>query len=184
MDVAERLKDRGNPQAQRADPALAAAELGKLLGPQFGRTEPVLQGIGIGNDVWLDRALDPATARRVLAAALQRYRAHPQVEAAYSRAEIMEVALPSGAPDKWSVIQRVRASYDPARSGDLYVVLKQFVSPIARPAAGYTATHGSVWDYDRRVPMIFWRRGAAPAVRMEASVDGRCLNGVPGVRCR
>jgi predicted AlkP superfamily pyrophosphatase or phosphodiesterase len=205
MDVAERLKDRGNAQAQRADPALAAAELGKLLAPQFGRTGPVLLGVGIGNDVWLDRALDPATARRVLAATLQRYRAHPQVEAAFSRAEIMQVAMPSGAPDRWSVIQRVRASFDPARSGDLYVVLKQFVSPIARPAAGYTATHGSVWDYDRRVPMIFWRRGTAAAVRTEAvetadilptvgpllglavpaaSVDGRCLNGAAGLRCR
>ncbi|MCW3797245.1 alkaline phosphatase family protein [Sphingomonas sp. BN140010] len=205
MDLAERLKDRGNAQAQRADPALAADAMGKLLAPQFGRTEPVLLGVGIANDVWLDRRLDAATARKVLAAALQRYRAHPQVYAAYSRAEIMEVAVPRGAPDKWSVIQRVRASYDPTRSGDIYVTLKPYVSPIAAPAPGYTATHGSVWDYDRRVPIIFWRRGAAAANRTEAvetvdilptagpllglavpasSVDGRCLDGAAGVRCR
>ena len=204
MDIAERLKDHGNPRAQRADAALAAPELGKLLAPQFGRTEPVLLGTGIGGDVWLDRRLDSASTPRVLAAAVQRYRAHPQVHAVYTRAEIMKVPLPSGAPDKWSVIQRVRASFDPARSGDLYVVLKEFVSPIARPGPGYTATHGSVWDYDRRLPIIFWRKGAAPAVRSEAvdtvdilptvgpmiglavpaaSVDGRCLQGAVGVRC-
>jgi len=205
MDLPERLKDRGNAEAQRADPALAAGELGKVLAPQFGRTEPVLQGAGIANDVWLDRRLDVATVRRVLAAALTRYRAHPQVYAAYSKAEIMKVAVPRGAPDKWSVIQRVRASYDPARSGDIYVVLKPYVSAIAVPAAGYVATHGSVWDYDRRVPIIFWRKGAAPANRTEpvetvdilptigpmiglavpaGGVDGRCLEGAAGVRCR
>ena len=205
MDLAERLKDRGNAQAERADPGLAAAEVGKLLAPQFGRQEPVLLGTGIGNDVWLDRRLDAATARRVLAAAVARYRAHPQVYAAYTRAEIMKAAVPRGQPDGWSVIQRVRASFDPTRSGDLYVVLKPFVSSIAKPAPGYTATHGSVWDYDRRVPIVFWRKGAAPANRTEAvetvdilptvgpmiglavpasGVDGRCLEGAAGVRCR
>ena len=205
MDLAERLRDRGNAEAQRADAKLAASEMGKVLAPQFGRAQPVLLGEGIGGDAWLDRRLDAATARRVLAAAVQRYRAHPQVYAAYTKAEIMAVAVPGGAPDKWSVIQRVRGSYDPARSGDLYVVLKPYVSAIAKPGPGYTATHGSVWDYDRRVPIVFWRKGASPAVRSEAvetvdilstigpmiglavpagSVDGRCLEGAAGVRCR
>ena len=55
--------------------------------------------------------------------------------------------------------RRVRASCDRQRSGDLYVVLKRNVSPIVNPGVGYVATHGSVWDYDRRVPILFWRRG-------------------------
>jgi predicted AlkP superfamily pyrophosphatase or phosphodiesterase len=102
------------------------------------------------------------------------------------------------------VQQRVRASFDLTRSGDLYVVLKQFISPIAKPSPGYVATHGSPWDYDRRVPVLFWRKGVAAAVRTEAvdtvdilptlgamvglavpagSIDGRCLGGAAGVRC-
>jgi predicted AlkP superfamily pyrophosphatase or phosphodiesterase len=35
------------------------------------------------------------------------------------------------------------------------------VTPIASPSGGYVATHGSPYDYDRRVPILFWRRGLA-----------------------
>jgi predicted AlkP superfamily pyrophosphatase or phosphodiesterase len=112
--------------------------------------------------------------------------------------------MPTGAPDKWTILQRARASFDRARSGDFYVVLKQNISPIAKPAANYVATHGSVWDYDRRVPMLFWRKGQTGSEQAQAvdtvdimptlaalaelplpkgAVDGRCLNGAAGARC-
>jgi arylsulfatase A-like enzyme len=111
--------------------------------------------------------------------------------------------MPSGSPLGWTVPQRIRASYDARRSGDIYVVLKQNVSPVAAPSTGYAATHGSPWDYDRRVPIVFWRKGAAPAASEQAvetvdimptlaamiglplqrgSVDGKCLPAA-GVHC-
>ena len=62
------------------------------------------------------------------------------------------------APETWSVFQRARASYHAGRSGDFYVVLKRDVTPIA-DTSRYVATHGSAWDYDRRVPILFWRPG-------------------------
>ena len=31
------------------------------------------------------------------------------------------------------------------------------------PGVGYVASHGSPWDYDRRVPIIFYRPGLKPA---------------------
>ena len=63
---------------------------------------------------------------------------------------------------------RARASFDPARSGDLLVMLKRHVTPIANPSSGYVATHGSPWDYDRRVPILLWRPGARANDRAEA----------------
>ena len=101
------------------------------------------------------------------------------------------------------IAERVRASFDQQRSGDLYVVLKRYVSPIAEPGIGYVATHGTVWDYDRRVPILFWRKGMRPNDRPDhistvnilptiaaeiglappGKVDGRCLNAVEGVAC-
>jgi predicted AlkP superfamily pyrophosphatase or phosphodiesterase len=204
MDLPERLRDNGVAQAQRAEAGLATEQVGKLLAPQFGWTESVLRGEGIGGDVWIDRSLPPATRTRVLRAAAERYRAHPQVYAAYTADQLRRLAMPSGSPDKWSVVERVRASFDPARSGDLIVVLKQYVSPIAAPTKGYVATHGSPWDYDRRVPIVFWRKGAGGGVRPEAvgtvdilptvgaliglavppaTIDGRCLGGAAGARC-
>ena len=203
MDIPERLREKGITSAARAEPGLAAGEVGKLLAPQFGRTESVLRGIGIGGDIWIDSAVPAAQKATVLRAASEHYAAHPQVHAAYTRAQIMAVPMPGGAPDKWSIIQRVRASFDPARSGDLYVVLKEYISPIPVASVGYAATHGSPWDYDRRVPIIFWRKGMKPvgsdqAVEtvdimptlaaliglaiQPASVDGRCLS-VAGVNC-
>ena len=123
------------------------------------------------------------------------FRAHPRVEAVFTKEEIGRTGVPSGSPAGWSLIQRVRASFDPERSGDLYVVLKPHIQPIS-DTSRYVATHGSPWDYDRRVPMLFWRRGMSAAPSDSAvdtvdimptiaamiglalapgSVDGRCL---------
>ena len=202
MDVPERLRDKGV-VAARADAGLAAAEVGKLLAPRFDQTESVLKGIGIGNDIWVNAAVPAAKRAAVVRAAKERYAQHPQVFAAYTREEVMAVPVPTGSPDKWSILQRVRASYGP-RSGDLYVVLKEYISPIAIPTAGFVATHASPWDYDRRVPIVFWRAGMNSADRSEhvetvdimptlaamlgvavdpASIDGECLTGIQGVAC-
>ena len=203
MDIPERLRDKGITRAARADARLEAGDVGKLLAPRFGRTDSVLKGSGIGGDIWLDATLAPAQKPAVLRAARERYRAHPQVFAAYTRDEILAVPVPSGPPDRWSILQRVRASFDAKRSGDLYVVLKEYVSPIPVATTGYAATHGSPWDYDRRVPIIFWRKGMAAATSDRAvetvdimptmaamiglrlqprSVDGRCLP-IAGIVC-
>ena len=111
--------------------------------------------------------------------------------------------MPTGSPDRWSIADRVRASFDPQRSGDLYVVLKKGVMPVPEPSTGYVSTHGSVWDSDRRVPILFWRKGMSPMTSNSAvetvdilrtlasmihlpiapgSIDGHCLT-VPGAIC-
>ena len=150
-------------------------------------------------DLYLDSHLQGADRAEALKAVLAAYRAHPQVAAAFSKAEIAATPMPSGDPRPWSLLQRARASFDPERSGDVYVVLKPNITPIGH-AAGSVATHGSPWDYDRRVPMIFWRpgfRGATVDASADTvdimptlaamiglpiaagSVDGHCLQGTP-----
>ena len=76
-----------------------------------------------------------------------------------TRDEILQHGPPSGPPDQWSLLDEVRASFDAERSGDFVVLLKPRVTPIPQAMPGYVATHGSAWDYDRRVPILFWRRG-------------------------
>lgn len=195
QDAVERLRAGGNLQAVRADPGLSPSEMGKLMAPQLGLSGPVLFGDGVSGDFWLDRAIPAKDRARVMAEAVRRYKAHPQVETVFTAAEVMKTALPTGDPSRWSLVQRVRASFDPARSGDFYVVLKQGVSTVARPGAGYVASHGTVWDYDRRVPILFMAPGVKPAAPTAAadtvdilptvaswiglklapgSVDGRC----------
>lgn len=202
MDIPERLRAKGIMQAARADPALATAEVGKVLAAKLKLTGPVLLG-DLANDVWIDRALKPSERTRVEREAIAFFKAHPQVEAVFTKRQISRIPLAKTAPDRWSIAERVRASFDQQRSGDLYVVLKQYVSPIAEPGVGYVATHASVWDYDRRLPILFWRKGMRPSARQDhvatvdilptvaaqiglslpANVDGTCLNGVEGIVC-
>jgi len=80
------------------------------------------------------------------------------------------------------------------------------VTAIATASPGRNAQHGSVWDYDRRVPVLFWRKGMtgfehplsietadiAPTlaalihVPVPVAIDGRCidLDGGPGDSCK
>jgi len=115
--------------------------------------------------------------------------------------ELSRMPLPQPPVDNWSLIERARASFDASRSGDLLVMLKQPISPIARPISGYAVGHGTPWDHDRRVPMLFWYPGAvaheAPrsvetvdilptlasfiGLAVPASeIDGRCIDLDPG----
>jgi hypothetical protein len=201
QDLPERLRLK-QPQAQRADPALAAALAGRAIGAKLGLSGPVLLG-GISGDIYIDRALTTAQRARVEVEAVNFYRAQPQVAAVFTRADLERTPVPSGDPRAWSLLQRARASFDPERSGDLVLLLKQWVTSISVPRSA-VATHGSPWDYDRRVPILFWRAGMQASDREEAidtvdimptiaamigfpidasRIDGHCLADVEGVAC-
>ena len=196
-DLAERIG------APRADPGLAPRAVGAEIAKTLGIQGPVLAG-SLGGDVYLDPALSGAERTRAEAEALRLYRAHPQVEAVVTKAELEKIPVPTGSPDRWTLLQRARASFDPQRSGDFVVLLKKGVSLLPKPGKGDVATHGSPWDYDRRVPILFWRAGMEPQTREEAvdtadimptiaamigipvdagSIDGRCLAGISGISC-
>ncbi len=59
---------------------------------------------------------------------------------------------------------QLRRSYDPSRSGDLLVMMGEKVL-LHDQAPG--TSHGTPWDYDARVPLVFWGRGVR-AVRVDA----------------
>ena len=201
-DVPER-EQLGGINASRVDPALSASTMGKALVTKLGLKGPGLFGDSSFGDMYIDKHLPAADRAKLLKAAMAAYRAHPQVEAVFSAAQVARTPAPTSAPETWTTIQKVRASYRAPRSGDFFVVLKRNITPIA-DTTRYVATHGSVWDYDRRVPMVFWRPGQAGntvertaettdimptlasvvGVPVEAgSVDGHCLAEVPGAHC-
>lgn len=164
-DLPERLRESGVAAAARVDPALAASAVGKVIGEKLTLKGPVLFGEYIG-DVYISSKLQPADRPEVLREALSYYRGHPQVEAAFAAEEIRKLAVPTSLPNSWSLAERARASFHPDRSGDLIVLLKPHITPI-RSGRRLLATHGSPWDYDRRVPIMFWRPGMPSSVRVE-----------------
>jgi arylsulfatase A-like enzyme len=195
-DIPERTRLKGVAGAARSRADLTPTAIGKAIGAKLGLAGPVLIGESANGDVYLDLALSPTDRRRALAAALAAYRADPQVEAVFTKDQMIRMAVPTGAPDRWTLAQRTRASFDAQRSGDLVVLLKRDITPIANPSSGYVAAHGSPWDYDRRVPILFWRPGTKRNDRPDAvattdimptlaamlglpvdasKIDGRCL---------
>jgi len=205
-DIPERHRQHGLPEAARVDPALNADNMGKTLAQRLKLTGPVLFGDGAFGDMYIDSALKPAQRTRASAAAVAAYRAHPQVAAVFTHAELMAAPAPRGTPDTWSLLDRAKASFDPERSGDFVVLLKPRITPIFDTSRGYVATHGSPWDYDRRVPILFWRKGMTPyeqplpvettdilptlaaliGVPLDLTkIDGRCLDldEGPGTTC-
>ncbi|MGN6501209.1 MAG: alkaline phosphatase family protein [Tsuneonella sp.] len=157
IDLPERAEEQAVPMAHRVD---AAAIVGAL------QTASGLKGGGLaappaGGDIYLDPALTPADRQRALAALKGLPASNADVAAVFTADESAAAPLPTGAPRAWSLLERARASYYPGRSGDALILLAPGVSPIAKPGVGFVATHGSPWDYDRRVPMLFWRKGMA-----------------------
>ena len=203
QDVPERRREQGVPGAARVDAKLNAKDVGAAVGARLGISGPVIYGEGSFGDMYIDRSLSPRDQARAKAAAVAAIKAHPQVEAVFTKEQLAATPSPTATPDKWSLIEKARASFDPERSGDFVVLLKRDITPIA-DTRSYVATHGSPWDYDRRVPILYWRRGMAHADRPEAvetadimptlaasiglavdrsSIDGECLGGIGGISC-
>lgn len=200
-DASERLASHAVPDAVRLDGDLTVERVGKAIGEKLKIAGPVLFG-GVNGDVWYDIKLTPAQKAAVEREAIAMFSAHPQTQAVFTRAQIMAATVPTTPPETWSLIERARASYYPSRSGDLLVAMKPRVLTVPHPVAGASvATHGSFWDYDRRVPILFWRKGAggfeepfgvetvdilptlAATIRLPVpknEIDGRCLDLDPG----
>ncbi|MDG2534963.1 alkaline phosphatase family protein [Sphingomonas sp. HITSZ_GF] len=194
-DLPERNRDHGAPTAERITKDVTASAISKVIAAKLGIAGPVLTGGSFG-DVYLDPKLTKAQRAAVQAEALKLYAANPQVQAVFTRAQVAATPIVHTPPETWSLLERARASYDPQRSGDLIVALKPRITPIQVGSPSSVATHGSFWDYDRRVPILFWRKGMtgfeqplsvetvdiAPTlaalihVPVPVEIDGRCLD--------
>lgn len=163
MDMPERLRQQALPAAQRADAALLPRAISERVGTKLGLDpKELLLGDGPSGDLWVRAGLTPEQKSAVIAAAKDDLTNQPQVVKVFTAAEIAEEPMPNGSPERWSVIQRARASFYAPRSGDLVFMLKRSVMALVSPGKGIVATHGSPWDNDRRVPILFWRKGIGP----------------------
>ena len=192
-DFCERLKEQGFP-AQRLlfKPWLARVEEG--LDSQLGAKGPFLQGTD-SPQLWLREDNIKASGKsreHVLAVALAAVKAQPEVAAAFSARELERLTLdPTELPGQRSLAARLKLSFVPGRSGDILAALKPFITFDSPP---YAVNHGSAWDYDRRVPLVFFGPWApekrtepvrtvdlAPTLmkelglRSQESMDGRVL---------
>jgi predicted AlkP superfamily pyrophosphatase or phosphodiesterase len=161
IDAAER---RG-PPARRIDTAKVVAGLNAELRAKFGFAYDAINGDDANQ---LILSLPPEDNKRraeVMAAAVAWLKAQPEVAEVFTAAEVAALAPPRGKPPgELSIIERFAESFDAPRSGDILVNFAQFATLGMPSQPGQNvAGHGSAWDYDRQVPILFWWPGVAPA---------------------
>jgi hypothetical protein len=97
----------------------------------------------------LEKKLDPADVENVAARAIA---VEPYVARVYTRGQLLAGRAPVDEFDK-----RVIRSFNPRRSGDLEIVLDPYW---IRGTTG--ATHGTPYNYDTHIPLIFMGASIRP----------------------
>ena len=164
-DAAER-EHRSNPDATRLDSGAFIGRLNKAVMASLTLPfEPI-----VGDDpqqLYINVGPDADLHARVQAAAIAWLKKQPEVRDTFTRADVeAAVVPPHTAPDQLSIAQRFHESYDPARSGDIAVAYAPRTSfGMPRGPGDVVAGHGSPWDYDRQVPILFWWPGVVQDIR-------------------
>ena len=161
-DFVEREAAHGYPHAHRLDNAVIG-QVNAALRAEFGLDADPLQSGSRGLLVAdKDRKALPEPLRtRVATAAVERLNTLPDVGFAERREVLAAEPLPASTanPEMLTLRERMRLSTLPdGRSADIIFTLAPNVSAGGRVGATI-AGHGTPWEYDRRVPIIFWKPG-------------------------
>lgn len=196
-DFPERSAVEGYPHAGRVDRALQP-RINAALKARFGLdADPLISSAGGFVIVDKDRKSLPEPLRsQVLTAAIELLNAEPQVALAVARDELLAEPAPNSInPEDLNVRERLRLSAVAGRSPDILRAWQPGLTGQGR-VGGAISSHGSPWDYDRRVPIVFWWPGAkgqerflpmrtidiAPTlanligVQPDGPIDGRCMD--------
>ncbi|MGE5721338.1 MAG: alkaline phosphatase family protein [Sphingomonadales bacterium] len=196
IDAPERAAEHGL-AARRIDGAGLVKALNDHLKQELGLGEDPI--VGDDPQQLVIKSRDAALHARVSDAAVAWLKTRPEVVAAFTAAQVVAAdPAPGTPPDRLTLPERFHESYVPGRSGDIMVAYLQYATLwMPHREVDLIAGHGSPWDYDRRVPILFWWPGVngravpdpietvdiAPTLSAIAgvpapAVDGRCLAAV------
>ncbi len=184
-DAAERTARNGLP-AGRIDARQLIGGLNAHLKQALRLEKPPIEG-GDPQDLTISTGGNATLYALVRDEAIRWLREQPHVAEVLTRAEVAAAAPAAGtSPDLLTMAERFHESFDPDRSGDLFVVFDPHWSALVpRTPTSAVAGHGSPWDYDRLVPILFWWPGATTEIvsRPVDTVDiAPTLAAIAGVR--
>ena len=119
------------------------------LGPWIEGTDEFY--LYLNKETLKKRGVSEAQAESVAARAAA---SAPDVAAAFTRTQLLTGGLPES-----PLARKVSHSFNPKRSGDVFVVLEPYAVPVADVNR---TTHGSPWSYDAQVPLVFWGSAFKP----------------------
>ncbi len=191
-DFTERLAARGY-GAKRVEGPATLARVNTALRKRFSLSaDPLVGSVEEANVA----AAFAAQKSEIAAAAAELMAKEPDVAGSFTQEELLATTVPRGkAPDELTLKERFAESAYVGRSADVVTALSPGDTSAQPAARGTIAGHGSPWNYDRRVPILFWWKGAPSENRMlpietvdiaptlaavlgitpPANLDGRCL---------
>ena len=197
-DMVERMTAHGNPDARRGDDGLSV-RINAALREQFDLDFDPLRSSAGGIIVADGEGVGLAEPMRgqIVEAAVEMLNADPLVALAVARDELLADPIPAEPnPELLTLREKLRLSTVEGRSPDILRAYRPFLNGGGR-VGGTVSSHGSPWDYDRRVPIIFWRAGgegrgqerfwpirtvdiaptlaAVLGIEPQGEVDGRCV---------
>jgi predicted AlkP superfamily pyrophosphatase or phosphodiesterase len=159
LDFAERLRDQGIP-ARRIDIAAWLKELQSRVRTELHLAKDLLI---VGDEHDPDQIyFDPGAAQQLgdrkelIAKVIKIVRSMPEIADVESFDEL--AALPARRfedPREESLAYRLKYSAAPDRAGEILLAFQPMIER-GGPPENDPAQHGSAYDYDRRVPIIFW----------------------------
>ncbi|MBL0211000.1 MAG: alkaline phosphatase family protein [Holophagaceae bacterium] len=156
MDLPEGLKDDGLPAERLPEPRAWYVRLNAALRERLKAGADLVRVSSVPNQIYLDDAAirSAGLARTQVLEALQaQLKTQPEVAESATSEALEQFREPElGNPRHSSLLARLKHSFMAGRSGDVLVAFKPlaiFHDPT------WVANHGSPWDYDRRVPIIF-----------------------------
>jgi predicted AlkP superfamily pyrophosphatase or phosphodiesterase len=194
IDAMERVSERGFPAARIQGNVIP--DLNRSLRETLQLDFNPLSGDPQSLYVTRKRT-DAALRVRIIAATIAALGKRTDVAQVFTKEQVLAAKPSRDTPaDELSLLERYAESVDVERSGDIFVAYKPYIGE-GRPRApgDFVAGHGSPWNYDRRVPILFWRTGAkgfeqylpvetvdiAPTIAAvlglpTPELDGRCLD--------
>lgn len=156
MDLPEALKDDGLPAERLSEPKAWYAKFNVALRERLKVETDLVRVSGSPTQIYLnDAAIKTANLERgkVLEAIQAQLKTQPEVTESVTSETLEHFQKPElGSPRDSSLMERLSHSFMAGRSGDVMVAFKPLTTFYHPP---YVANHGSPWDYDRRVPIVF-----------------------------
>jgi predicted AlkP superfamily pyrophosphatase or phosphodiesterase len=201
IDAAERSAQHGL-DAHRLDPVAFVKQLNDALSKTLNLPFEAI----VGDDpqqLSINVGPDAALKAKVRDTAVEWLKGRPEVYKVFTADETVAAVPPAGKPvTDLTFAERYNESYDKERSGDIQVAFAQYTTiGMPRGPGDYVAGHGSPWDYDRRVPILFWWPGVSADARKEPietvdiaptlaaiarvptpKLDGKCVEAVAGCK--
>lgn len=198
MDVPERVTERGFAAGRVIGNPVG--DLNKMLREQLQLDFNPLSG-EVRTLFVSRKRTNPELRGRIIATTLAALKARSDVLTVFTKEEVLAVKPSRDVlVDELPLIERYAKSIDTERSADLLIVYKPYIAEERpRRSPDYIAGHGSPWNHDRHVPILFWRSdgtGFEQNLPVEAvdiaptlaalldlptpPLDGRCLDLDPG----